>query len=90
MKPDPADKEWTPPNGLRAVWWSDDGSLGFVGHWQDGKIVQDRHMNWLEEQGGGDAGAGLFMVVASCSLCVGIPLGALYLLVRFVKWAWAN
>lgn len=79
-----------PPNGTTAHWWSDDGSEGYVGHWQDGSLVQDRRMTWLESQGGGSAAVGLVWTVVWGCLVTGVPLGLLYALVRFVKWVWTN
>ena len=63
---------------------------GFIGHWQDGDLVQDRQMTWLEAHGGGSSSVGLFLVTINACWRVGVPLGLLYGLVRFVKWAWSN
>jgi hypothetical protein len=77
-----------PANGTRAEWYSDNGSIGYIGHWQDGELVQDRQMTWVEYHGGGSTIAGLLWFAFATVLYVGVPLGIIFLLVRFVKWAW--
>ena len=37
-----------PPNGTRAVWYIQNGRIGIFGHWQDGELVEDRRMTWIE------------------------------------------
>jgi hypothetical protein len=75
-----------PPNGSRIAWYSPDGSVGFIGHWQDGVQVQDRRMTWLEFHGGGSAVLGFAWVAVAVCLYMSLPLAVLYAIVRFVKW----
>jgi len=79
-----------PPNGTKTVWYSDDGKVAFLGHWQNGQLVQDRQLSWLAAQGGGSLFVGAFWVLFCAVAFVGVPLGLLYALVRFVKWAWTG
>jgi hypothetical protein len=77
-----------PPNGTRAVWYIQNGRIGVFGHWQDGELVEDRRMTWIQTQGGGSTAAGLLRVFFRWSLNVGILLALLYALVWFVQRAW--
>ena len=77
-----------PPNGTRAVWYIQNGRIGVFGHWQDGELVEDRRMTWIQTQGGGSTAVGLLRVLFRWSLNVGILLALLYALVWFVQRAW--
>ena len=44
--------------------------------------------DWLHQLAGAVLATG--RTIARISLAVGIPLGVLYFLVRFVKWAWSD
>ena len=77
-----------PPNGTRAVWYIHNGRIGVFGHWQDGELVEDRRMTWIQAQGGGSTAVGLLKVFFRWSLNVGILLALLYALVWFVQRAW--
>ena len=77
-----------PPNGTRAVWYIQNGRIGVFGHWQDGELVEDRRMTWIQTQGGGSTAVGLLRVFFRWFLNVGILLALLYTLVWFVQRAW--
>ena len=77
-----------PPNGTRAVWYIQNGRIGIFGHWQDGELVEDRRMTWIEAKGGGSTGVGLVMVFFRWSINVGVLLALLYALVWFVQRVW--
>ena len=77
-----------PPNGTRAVWYIQNGRIGVFGHWQDGELVEDRRMTWIQTQGGGSTAVGLLRVFFRWFLNVGILLALLYALVWFVQRAW--
>ena len=77
-----------PPNGTRAVWYIQNGRIGVFGHWQDGELVEDRRMTWIQTQGGGSTAVGLLRVFFRWFLNVGILLALLYALVWFVQRVW--
>jgi hypothetical protein len=73
------------PDGTKVEWWSTVGRTGFIGHWQDGEIVTDRQMSWLESRGG------VPPCVASgrsrSKLSSALDSGSAYLFVQFLEWA---
>jgi len=77
-----------PPNGTRAVWYIQNGRIGILGHWQDGELVEDRRMTWIEAQGGGSKVAGLVKVFFRWSINAGVLLALLYALVWFIQRVW--
>ena len=70
------------------MWYIQNGRIGVFGHWQDGELVEDRRMTWIQTQGGGSTAVGLLRVCFRWSLNVGILLALLYALVWFVQRAW--
>jgi hypothetical protein len=62
-----------PANGTPTEWWSEDGLTGYIGHWWDGELVEDRRMTPLETGGSGSALVAL--------LGIGVALGGAALLV---------
>jgi hypothetical protein len=89
----PVDEDESPANGTPEAWWSDDGRIGYLGHWWNGELVEDRRMTWLESAGGGSGLAAImlwaFMIgVAGMVVWAANALGAFSLLSRWTVTDW--
>jgi hypothetical protein len=82
-----------PANGTPTEWWSEDGLTGYIGHWRDGVVVEDRQMTALEAGGGGSSllallGFGLAIGVAALVVAAAGFLGIFGIAARIglVNW----